>query len=272
MAVSGNKKFIVCKHGNAADYNAALDREQNYLGERIAEARNRQGLSLVEFQKLLTQYGVNVSNSAINKWEVGKTTPNAYQLLAIGQALHIDVDFSFFMNGVSQLNQVGIDKLYEYRKDLIATGLYRPVPKIVNTIKYITMPVSNLAVSAGTGAFLDEGNFESVDFPEASVPSNADFAVRVSGDSMEPTYHDGQIVWVQLCDTVSVGQVGIFIYDGEGFIKMYQEVNPSQEDIEEYTDSNGVVHNQPVLVSFNQKYDPRKVSAATGFQVVGRVL
>ena len=51
--------------------------------------------------------------------------------------------------------------------------------------------MSNLSVSAGTGAFLDEGSFEMVSFPASTVPDGADFGVRVSGDSMEPVYHDG---------------------------------------------------------------------------------
>ena len=230
------------------------------------------GMSLVDLQKCLTTYGINVSNTAINKWEMGKTTPNAYQLLALGHALHIDVDFSFFMGGVAQLNKRGIEKVAEYRDDLIASGKYRPVPKVMNTIKYVSMPVSNLRVSAGTGAFLDEDNFEYIDFPENSIPRNADFAIRVSGDSMEPTYHDGQVVWVQKCDSVEIGQVGIFVYDGEGYIKMYQETAPDNEEIEDYTDSAGVVHKQPVMVSFNPMYEPRKISFGTNFQVVGRVL
>ena len=78
------------------------------------------------------------------------------------------------------------------------------------------MPVSNLSVSAGTGSFLDEGSFERVSFPVTSVPQGADFSVRVSGDSMEPVYHDGQIIWVKRCDRVNPGEVGVFIYDGEG--------------------------------------------------------
>ena len=43
-----------------------------------------------------------------------------------------------------------------------------------------------------------------VSFPEKSVPKGADFGVRVSGDSMEPVYHDGQIVWVEECETVTL--------------------------------------------------------------------
>ena len=139
-------------------------------------------------------------------------------------------------------------------------------------IKYIDMPVSSLAVSAGTGEFLEEGNFEMISFPESSVPAGAEFGIRISGDSMEPVYHDGQIVWVQQCDRVPVGQVGVFIYDGQGYLKVYDEQEPDETDAEYFTDSYGNVHMQPVMISCNQKYEPRVISAHAGFQVVGRVL
>ena len=159
----------------------------------------------------------------------------------------------FIAEGVKpELNEEGLRKVASYKADLIASGRYKPQLKACNIIKFIEMPVSNLAVSAGTGEFLDEGNFEMVSFPESSVPTGAEFGLRVSGDSMEPVYHDGQIVWVQQCEQVAVGEVGIFIYDGD--------------------DSYGNVHMQPVMLSYNQKYSPRVISANAGFQVVGRVL
>ena len=37
-------------------------------------------------------------------------------------------------------------------------------------------------------------------------------------------------------------------------------------------DSRGVVHRQPVLISFNAKYAPRPVSPEVEFRVFGRVL
>ena len=252
-------------------YNAVADREMNYIGKRIAEARNQAGLSLVDFKQVLEGYGVSVSTTAINKWELGGSSPNAYQLLAIGQALGIEPDFSYFMSTGAQpeLNREGLRKVAEYKADLIASGKYKPRAAV---IRYIDMPISNLAVSAGTGAFLDEGNFEMVSFPENAVPKGADFGVRVSGDSMEPVYHDGQIVWVQQCERVGVGDVGVFIYDGEGYLKIYDEQEPCAEDKEMFTDSYGVLHMQPVMLSYNQKYDPRVISAHAGFQIVGRVL
>ena len=275
MATKNNKARVITLRANKANlYNAVSDRDQNILGKKIAEARNGLGLSLAAFKSLLAEYGVDVSVAAINKWEMGGSAPNAYQLLAIGQALQVDVDYTYFMSVSSRspLNREGIAKLAEYRDDLVASGRYKPQPVVSKIIKFIEMPVSNLAVSAGTGEFLDEGNFEMVSFPESSVPEGAEFGLRVSGDSMEPVYHDGQIVWVQQCDHVGVGEVGIFIYDGDGYIKVYDEQIPDEADREEFTDSYGDVHMQPIMISYNQKYQPRYVSAHSNFQVVGRVL
>ena len=129
-----------------------------------------------------------------------------------------------------------------------------------------------IVVSAGTGEFLDEGNFEMVSFPEKSVPKGADFGVRVSGDSMEPVYHDGQIVWVEECETLAVGEVGIFAYDGDGYLKVYCEQEPSEQQKDAFTDSYGCLHMQPVMLSYNQAYAPKVIMPDSRFQVVGRVL
>ena len=255
------------------EYNAATEQSENVIGQRIAEARNRAKLSLVKFSKLLEEYGVTVSSVAINKWELGYTIPSAYQLIAVSKALDIDADLSAFTSQAPEpeLNEEGLRKVAAYKADLIATGKYKPKP-VNNIIRFVDMQVSSLAVSAGTGAFLDEGNFEMVSFPENAVPKGAEFGLRVSGDSMEPVYHDGQIVWVQQCDHIGIGEVGIFIYDGEGYIKVYDEQEPTGDDLEEYTDSYGVVHMQTVMHSFNKNYEPRVISAHAGFEIVGRVL
>lgn len=149
---------------------------------------------------------------------------------------------------------------------------FKPENKTSRIIQFVEMPVSNLSVSAGTGAFLDEDSFEMVSFPISSVPDGADFGVRVSGDSMEPVYHDGQIVWVKQCDRVNIGEVGIFIYDGESYIKVYDEQEPDKDQREAFSDSYGTMYMQPVMISYNQKYEPRVISAQAGFQVAGRVL
>lgn len=269
-----NKQQILTLHTSRGElYNAGTEQQQNVIGQRIAQARNQVGISLAKFSTLLEDYGVSVSAAAISKWEVGKAVPSAYQLMAVSQALQLEDNLSqFISNSQPELNEEGLKKVATYKADLIASGRYKPQIKASNIIKFIEMPVSNLAVSAGTGAFLDEGNFEMISFPESTVPTGADFGLRVSGDSMEPVYHNGQIIWVQQCEQVAIGSVGVFIYDGEGYLKVYDEQYPDEGAIEEFTDSYGEVHMQPVMVSYNEKYAPKAVSGNAGFQVVGRVL
>ena len=65
----------------------------------------------------------------------------------------------------------------------------------------------------------------------------------------------------------SVGDVGVFICDGEGYIKLYHEQDP--EDLAEFTDSCGSVHAQPVLVSYIPSYPTRPIRPAARFRAVG---
>ena len=145
----------------------------------------------------------------------------------------------------------------EYSRNVLEVNLRKKALQIGHL-----MPVSDLPVSAGTGAFLDEGNFEMVSFPESSIPDGAEFGVRVSGDSMEPVYHDGQIVWVQQCETLRTGEVGVMIYDGQGYIKAYAEQEP--DDPEAYLDSDGVRRMQPVMVSYSKAYEAETINVIRG--------
>ena len=48
------------------------------------------------------------------------------------------------------------------------------------------------------------------------VSLDADFGVRVSGDSMEPLYLNGQIIWVHQQKTLEDGEIGIFFFGWGG--------------------------------------------------------
>ena len=104
-----------------------------------------------------------------------------------------------------------------------------------------------MKASAGMGYDLDNADewrdVRIYDCPEAY---QADFAVEVDGDSMEPDYHDGDIVFVKLSEDVPVGAVGLFIHDGRGYIKERGEKylisrNPDYPDIHGECRTVGVV-------------------------------
>ena len=103
-----------------------------------------------------------------------------------------------------------------------------------------SLPLYSLAVSAGTGQFLDGESYEMQPVgPE--VPEEANFGVRVAGDSMEPRFHDGQTVWVHQQPTLTPGEIGVFLYDGSAYLKQLRRdggrvwlhsLNPAYHDLE----------------------------------------
>lgn len=94
-----------------------------------------------------------------------------------------------------------------------------------------------MKASAGAGYDLEnDDEWREVRIYDCQEAHDADFAVEVDGDSMEPDYHDGEIVFVKLADEVPVGAVGLFIHDGKGYIKERGEKclisrNPDYPDI-----------------------------------------
>lgn len=259
-----------------ARYNAAAERAQNVIGARIAAARKARGWSLSVLRDRLSEFGVDLTNSSVSKWETGETVPNVYQFLAVCSALEMEGGLdSFRQNDTPLLNEEGLRRLAEYKFDLICSGNYRPVPKEapVPRVSYIDMPVAVMPAAAGTGNLLDDREYyEMVSFRADQVKPHADVGIRVSGDSMEPHIHDGDIVWVQKCQTLHVGEVGVFLYGGKAFIKVYREQDPDPAFLDEFTDSYGSVRSQPVLVSCNTAYPPIPVSPYAPFSVFGRVL
>lgn len=96
--------------------------------------------------------------------------------------------------------------------------------------------IYDVPVSAGLGSFLDSSHSTAISLVVNDVTDRADYAVRVSGDSMEPRYFDGDIVIVESCGEIPEGKVGIFLYNGESYIKKFggdrlRSVNPKYKDI-----------------------------------------
>ena len=89
--------------------------------------------------------------------------------------------------------------------------------------------------SAGTGVYLGPEEFEIIYVAENELTLRGDFAVPVSGNSMEPTYHDSDILIIEATEDIPVGKIGLFTMDGEGYVKERGE---------------------NTLLSLNPQYDP----------------
>jgi len=97
--------------------------------------------------------------------------------------------------------------------------------------------------AAGTGSHLFEDYFEDVEFPVSVVPCGTDYAVKINGNSMEPTIPNGAIAFVRSCPAIENNKIGLFFLDGEGYCKRlkvdhnYRKIwlvsdNPDCDDIE----------------------------------------
>ncbi len=110
----------------------------------------------------------------------------------------------------------------------------------------------DMPVSAGVGEFLaDSTRIEDIVIPDDPRTAEADYALRINGNSMEPKYHSGDIVLVQNADTVEEGELGIFVLDGAGYFKKY-----------------GGDH----LISLNAQYPPIPLKDFTDVSCCGRVV
>ena len=84
-----------------------------------------------------------------------------------------------------------------------------------------TITLYDMPVSAGDGIELSDEYATELRIPDTAKTQEADYALRISGNSMEPKFHSGDILLVQNCDSVEVGELGIFILDGAGYFKKF---------------------------------------------------
>ncbi len=136
-----------------------------------------------------------------------------------------------------------VDKEYGRIADDVAADTKPSVPE--KSAKILSIPAAvarrtlflyDMPVSAGTGVYLDESTAEQINIPDNEKTSSADFALRISGRSMEPKYHDGDVLLVENCDMPEVGELGIFVLDGSGYFKKFGgdrliSLNPEFTDI-----------------------------------------
>lgn len=140
---------------------------------------------------------------------------------------------------IAQLLQTQANRIKELENNPIV------VEKEKDTIVRLYTYMHKIA-SAGNGFYFDD---IPTDTMEAPYLPGADFIIGVNGDSMEPTYSDGDLVYVEKRQIIEVGEIGVFILNNECFIKEAGE--------------NG-------LISHNEKYDT--IPGTEKIQCIGKVL
>lgn len=183
-------------------------------------------------QKDLAAY-TGISTSAISAWNKNNTNPAAESISIIADFLGVSVEY--LLTGKEKSPSLPDDEqeLLSYYNNLpeweqqrligraaTLAEIYKEQVKEPDPIQLIpTYYISN-RVSAGFGEYLEDyEQGKTIYIPDSPESRRADFVLTVSGDSMEPKFHDGDNILVRSQPTVEIGQIGIFDVDGEGFIK-----------------------------------------------------
>ena len=231
--------------------------------DRLLQLIKQKGLSVSAVEKKL-----GFGNGAIKRFATN--SPSIDKIIALSDFLNVSVEYILF--GKDQQIDLSEDtsKLLSYYKVLsdmdkgivlgkaetlaeLATERAERERAATDQSKREVLPVSpvssadeeqdgfyvdicNLPASAGTGVYLDDSHAEPLKIKHTTIAERANYAVRVSGDSMTPEYNDGDIVLVETCPEVIIGEIGIFVVDGEGYIKQFGgdkliSLNPKYSDI-----------------------------------------
>ena len=231
----------------------------SFVGAQIKKYRNIKGMTQQDIANALGES----SGRVIYNWEKGIGRPDCDKLARLCDLLEVSADELIGCKSMAQrptatewntiqkyraLDEHGkeiVDYLIDSEYKRVATLTRKPKPRMLK-MDYYTLPAS-----AGTGNFLDSDLAEDLLVPESAEAEQADFVISVGGDSMEPTYHDGDKVFVKKCDSVDIGEVGIFVVNGDAYIKEL---------------------GSKCLISHNEKYKPIRIGENDSVYCCGRVI
>ena len=127
-------------------------------------------------------------------------------------------------------------KRYSEQKKTSDPVIMLPVYDMWESPKIIYLPEPLQPAAAGYGDPADDETADMVPVRYNDATRKADYIMRVHGDSMEPELHDGDRVLVRSQPSVEIGQMGVFLDDGERVVKIYrgdhlESLNPEYPDL-----------------------------------------
>lgn len=203
---------------------------RTHVGQVIRKYRTAAGM---DQPTLAAKLGY--TKTAIGNWELGLTRPDIDNVPKLCKELQIPVTELLGMPAETALPADDKHLLEMYHQldkfdkrtvlQIMDRLLFQQDSKEKARLRrsYIALCQYEEAAAAGIGApMLDYADNETVYALQAHVPHGTDSIIHVNGRSMEPTFKDGSYVYVDSTATVQPGQIGIFIVNGEAFIKEYQ--------------------------------------------------
>lgn len=238
----------------------------NILGNSIKEIRKSKKMTQKELAKL-----TGFKQNTISNHENGNRQLDEVDIRKYAKALKIEPQQLFDYSSSPTNPQVELipstlqkitttSSQLEHSRQLIvldtAETLLEQQKEIKNNedtvVELFSYNYYDHAASAGTGQYLNDVQVETIELP---VDYDADFVIPVHGDSMEPEYHSGDYVFVKLSVELVDGDIGVFEYYGDAYIKQL------------LINAEGAF-----LHSLNSKYEDIPIDADSDFRIIGEVI
>lgn len=199
------------------------------IANLLKQLRKTSSCSANEVVEQLKGYDIDISAKTLYGYESGLSMPNADAFIALCKIYKCDNPLDIF--GSSTINSSEQSLLEKYRdlddhgRELVDLVLDKERERYIASISEKPAALRMYTymqkiAAAGNGFYFDDIPTETI---EAPYMEGADFIIGVSGDSMEPTYSDGDLVYVEKRQILNAGEIGIFMINNECFIKEVAE-------------------------------------------------
>ena len=204
-----------------------------YQPEKLKARRKELKLTQKEIADQL-----GISYQAYSAWERGVKAPSKEKVSQLEQILSVPKGYFTEIEIVrlyNTLSSKGKDQVVAYARDLVQKERSQKVMSISRKLYEYHVYEK---MSAGIGASVyDDRNYDTVYFDEELAH---DFVSWVSGDSMEPKYHNGSVALIRETGFDYDGAVYAVVCNNQTYIKrVYREagglrlvsINPKYKDI-----------------------------------------
>lgn len=235
------------------------------IGKRLKEAREKAGLTQEELGKR-----VGVTGSSITNYEKETSHPKEPVMYALMDVLQVEPNYLFqdcvnirsnHSSPLSESELVHIQKyrnLDSYGQATVTAVLDCEYKRCTDKDKASSQKIVEIfptrhylqPASAGYGDFNDDESYEMIDLVKRP-PNGTSFIITVHGDSMEPTYKEGDLLFVRSQNQLNIGDKGIVTIGALTFVK---ELGPDG------------------LISHNPNYTPPEPFEDTPVIIQGKVL
>lgn len=217
------------------------------VGSRMKERRESLGMTQVQLAELL-----GVTKGAIGNYETDANSPKASILYKVFEVLKCDANYLFqdeirerreytasphemehlvkkyrlldpygkeAVDGVLDVESRRCEADRQAKSATLRVGREQTeaAEEITPDVFYI-VPGFISSMSAGTGQPSGDDYLENYKLKK-EPPRGTSYIARVGGNSMEPTYQNGDLLFVHAAERIPVGKIGVFWMDGQQWVK-----------------------------------------------------